>query len=140
MDGPGSAVHPVGFHWPMKAKEKDATRFHDDPRFTRMSAVCDVFVGIRSGSDVAFLGGLVNYVLTNVRLPGVRLHTGGVSAGGVPAEVVFRTKLQLAAEMESACTRVPRAHAARKMAPEAPAGAFAEDWIEQCTVLRGRRR
>ena len=38
---------------------------HVDPRFTRMSAVCDVYVGIRSGSDIAFLGGVVNYVLTN---------------------------------------------------------------------------
>jgi formate dehydrogenase major subunit len=57
----------VGFRWPMKAKEKGATLIHADPRFTRMSAVCDVYVGIRSGSDIAFLGGLVNYVLTNDR-------------------------------------------------------------------------
>ena len=60
-------AHPVGFRWPMKAKEKGATLIHVDPRFTRMSAVCDVYVGIRSGSDIAFLGGLVNYVLTNDR-------------------------------------------------------------------------
>ncbi len=60
-------AQPVGFRWPMKAKEKGATLIHVDPRFTRMSAVCDVYVGIRSGSDIAFLGGLVNYVLTNDR-------------------------------------------------------------------------
>ena len=60
-------AQPVGFHWPMKAKEKGATLIHVDPRFTRMSAVCDVYVGIRSGSDIAFLGGLVNYVLTHNR-------------------------------------------------------------------------
>ena len=60
-------AHPVGFRWPMEAKEKGATLIHVDPRFTRMSAVCDVYVGIRSGSDIAFLGGLVNYVLTNDR-------------------------------------------------------------------------
>ncbi len=60
-------AHPVGFRWPMKAKEKGATLIHVDPRFTRTSALCDVFVGIRAGSDVAFLGGLVNYVLTNER-------------------------------------------------------------------------
>jgi formate dehydrogenase major subunit len=60
-------AQPVGFRWPMKAKEKGATLIHVDPRFTRMSAVCDVHVGIRSGSDTAFLGGLVNYVLTNDR-------------------------------------------------------------------------
>ncbi len=60
-------AQPVGFRWPMKAKEKGATLIHVDPRFTRMSAVCDVYVGIRSGSDIAFLGGLVNHVLTNER-------------------------------------------------------------------------
>ena len=60
-------AQPVGFRWPMKAKEKGATLIHVDPRFTRMSAVCDVHVRIRSGSDIAFLGGLVNYVLTNDR-------------------------------------------------------------------------
>jgi formate dehydrogenase major subunit len=58
-------AHPVGFRWPMKAKEKGATLIHVDPRFTRTSALCDVFVGIRAGSDVAFLGGLINYVLSN---------------------------------------------------------------------------
>src|ERR1700677_4278722 len=60
-------AHPVGFRWPMEAKEKGATLIHVDPRFTRMSAVCYVYVGIRSGSDIAFLGGLVNYILTNDR-------------------------------------------------------------------------
>jgi formate dehydrogenase major subunit len=60
-------AHPVGFRWPMKAKEKGATLIHVDPRFTRMSAVCDVYVGIRSGSDIVFLGALVNYILTNDR-------------------------------------------------------------------------
>src|ERR1700735_4594538 len=60
-------AQPVGFRWPMEAKEKGATLIHVDPRFTRMSAVCDVYVGIRSGSDIAFLGGLVNYVLSNDR-------------------------------------------------------------------------
>src|SRR5271168_3982933 len=60
-------AHPVAFRWPMKAKEKGATLIHVDPRFTRTSALCDVFVGIRAGSDIAFLGGLVNYVLSNDR-------------------------------------------------------------------------
>ena len=60
-------AHPVGFRWPMRAKEKGATLIHVDPRFTRTSALCDVYVGIRAGSDIAFLGGLINYVLTNDR-------------------------------------------------------------------------
>src|SRR4051794_792858 len=60
-------AHPVGFRWPMKAKEKGATLVHVDPRFSRTSALCDLHVGIRAGTDVAFLGGLVNYVLGRER-------------------------------------------------------------------------
>src|SRR5262249_41668772 len=60
-------AHPVGFRWPMRAKEKGATLIHVDPRFTRTSALCDVFVGIRAGPDIAFLGGVINYVLTHER-------------------------------------------------------------------------
>ena len=60
-------AHPVGFRWPMKAKERGAALIHVDPRFTRTSALCDVHVGIRAGSDVAFLGGLINYVLRDDR-------------------------------------------------------------------------
>ena len=60
-------AHPVGFRWPMKAKEKGATLIHVDPRFTRTSALCDEYVGIRAGSDIAFLGGVINYVLTHER-------------------------------------------------------------------------
>src|SRR4051812_20417663 len=57
-------AHPVGFRWPMKAKERGAPLIHVDPRFSRTSAMCDVHVSIRAGTDVAFLGGLVNHVLT----------------------------------------------------------------------------
>ena len=51
-------AHPVGFRWPMKAKEKGAILIHVDPRFTRTSALCDLYVPIRAGSDIVFLGGL----------------------------------------------------------------------------------
>jgi len=57
--------HPVGFKWPMKAKARGATLMHVDPRFTRTSAMCDYYVPIRSGTDIAFLGGLINYILEN---------------------------------------------------------------------------
>ena len=60
-------AHPVGFRWPMKAKARGATLIHVDPRYTRTSALCDVHVSIRAGSDLAFLGGLVNYVLSHDR-------------------------------------------------------------------------
>ena len=59
--------HPVAFCWPMMAKLKGAKLIHVDPRFTRTSAVADIHAPIRAGSDVAFLGGLVNYVLQSER-------------------------------------------------------------------------
>src|SRR5256885_11566383 len=58
-------AHPVGFRWPMKAKERGGTLIHVDPRFSRTSAMADVYVGIRAGSDIAFLGGIINYIITN---------------------------------------------------------------------------
>ncbi len=56
--------HPVGFRWVMKAKERGGKVIHIDPRFTRTSAMADLHVGIRSGSDIAFLGGLINYIIS----------------------------------------------------------------------------
>jgi formate dehydrogenase major subunit len=57
--------HPVGFQWVMEAKVRGATVVHVDPRFTRTSALADLHVPIRAGSDIAFLGGLINHVLQN---------------------------------------------------------------------------
>ena len=60
--------HPVAFRWPMKAKvEHGAKLIHVDPRFTRTSAMCDLYAPIRAGSDIAFLGGLINYVINSER-------------------------------------------------------------------------
>jgi formate dehydrogenase major subunit len=56
--------HPVGFQWVVEAKERGAKVIHIDPRFTRTSAVADVHVPLRAGSDIAFLGGIVNHVLS----------------------------------------------------------------------------
>src|ERR1700709_1881119 len=58
-------AHPVGFQWVMESKRKGATIIHVDPRFTRTSAVSDIHAAIRAGTDTAFLGALVNHVLTN---------------------------------------------------------------------------
>ena len=55
--------HPVGFQWVMEARKKGATIIHVDPRFTRTSAMADIWVPLRSGSDIAFLGGIIHYVL-----------------------------------------------------------------------------
>ena len=59
--------HPVGFRWVMKAKERGATIIHVDPRFTRTSAVADIHLPIRAGSDIAFLGGIVRYIVEHER-------------------------------------------------------------------------
>lgn len=55
--------HPVGFQWVMEAKARGAKVVHVDPRFTRTSALADLHVPLRAGSDIAFLGGIVNHVL-----------------------------------------------------------------------------
>jgi len=57
--------HPVGFQWVMKAKERGAKFIHVDPRFTRTSAVADVHVPLRSGTNIAFFGGLISYAIQN---------------------------------------------------------------------------
>ena len=73
-------AHPVGFQWVMEAKERGATIIHVDPRFSRTSAMADLYVPIRAGADIAFVGGLINYVLQNEQvLPRLRarLHERG---------------------------------------------------------------
>jgi formate dehydrogenase major subunit len=56
-------AHPVGFQWVVEAKARGV--IHVDPRFTRTSALADAHVPLRAGSDIAFLGGVINYILTN---------------------------------------------------------------------------
>ena len=58
-------AHPVGFQWVMEAKANDATVIHIDPRFTRTSALSDLHVPLRGGTDIAFLGGVINYILSH---------------------------------------------------------------------------
>jgi formate dehydrogenase major subunit len=59
--------HPVGFQWVMEARERGATVIHVDPRFSRTSALADIHVPIRAGSDIAFLGGIIRYIIENRR-------------------------------------------------------------------------
>jgi formate dehydrogenase major subunit len=58
-------AHPVGFRWVMKAKERGATIIHVDPRFSRTSALADIWVPMRAGGDIAFLGGIIRHILEN---------------------------------------------------------------------------
>src|SRR5205814_9596437 len=57
-------AHPIAFSSVVRAKERGAPVIHVDPHFSRTSALATTYVPIRAGSDIAFLGGLINYVLT----------------------------------------------------------------------------
>jgi formate dehydrogenase major subunit len=56
-------AHPVGSRWALKARERGAKLIHVDPHFSRTSALCDLHVPIRAGSDIAFLGGLIRHII-----------------------------------------------------------------------------
>ncbi|MHB8532924.1 MAG: molybdopterin-dependent oxidoreductase, partial [Solirubrobacteraceae bacterium] len=56
-------AHPVAFQWVMEAKARGATVIHIDPHYSRTSALADMFVPLRAGTDIAFLGGIINHVL-----------------------------------------------------------------------------
>src|SRR5581483_11413232 len=59
--------HPVGFQWVMEARERGAKIIHVDPRFNRTSAMSDIWVPLRAGTDILLLGELIHYVLENNR-------------------------------------------------------------------------
>jgi formate dehydrogenase major subunit len=59
--------HPVAFRWVTAAQERGAVVIHADPRYTRTSALANIYVPLRAGSDIAFLGGLIRYVLEEQR-------------------------------------------------------------------------
>jgi len=69
MGGNPAENHPCGFKWAIEAKRtRSAKLISVDPRFTRTSAVADLFCQIRAGSDIAFLGGVINYAIENNRI------------------------------------------------------------------------
>jgi formate dehydrogenase major subunit len=57
--------HPMASRWIMRAKERGAIVLSVDPRFTRTSSIADVYCKLRSGTDIAFVGGMINYALEN---------------------------------------------------------------------------
>jgi len=69
MGGNPAENHPCGFKWPVEAKRtRNAKMISVDPRFTRTSAVADLFCQIRAGTDIAFLGGVIRYAIENNRI------------------------------------------------------------------------
>jgi formate dehydrogenase major subunit len=69
MGGNAAEAHPCGFKWVTEAKaERGAKLMVVDPRFTRSAAVADHYAPIRAGTDIAFLSGVVNYLLSNDKI------------------------------------------------------------------------
>jgi len=69
MGGNPAENHPCGFKWVIEAKKnRNAKLIVVDPRFTRTAAVSDLFLQIRSGADIAFLGGFIRYAIENNRI------------------------------------------------------------------------
>ena len=69
MGGNSAEAHPVGFKWVIEAKKQNKAKLVVvDPRFTRTAAVADFYAPIRTGTDIAFLGGVINYLLTNDKI------------------------------------------------------------------------
>ena len=58
--------HPISFRWITKAKERGGKLISVDPRFTRTSSKADIYAPIRSGTDIAFIGGMINYVISDI--------------------------------------------------------------------------
>ena len=59
--------HPVSMKWVNRALDKGATWIVVDPRFTRTAALADIYCPIRSGTDIAFYGGMINYIFEHDR-------------------------------------------------------------------------
>ena len=69
MGGNPAENHPCGFKWPIEAKlHRNAKMIVVDPRLTRTASTADLYLQIRAGSDIAFLGGLISYAIENNRI------------------------------------------------------------------------
>src|SRR5260370_21000757 len=69
MGGNAAEAHPCGFKWVIEAKQHNKAKLIVvDPRFTRSAAMSDEYVPLRAGSDIAFLAGVINYLLSNDKL------------------------------------------------------------------------
>ncbi len=69
MGGNAAEAHPCGFKWVTEAKHHNGAKLIVvDPRFTRSAAVADFYCPIRSGTDIAYLGGVINYLLSNDKI------------------------------------------------------------------------
>jgi formate dehydrogenase major subunit len=137
MGGNPAENHPCGFKWAIEAKRtRNAKLIVVDPRFTRTAATSDLFLQIRAGADIAFLGGVIHYALENNRIAheylvhytnaafivkeGFKLPEDGLYSGfDAPSQTYDRSTWTY--EEGSDTGSVAPAHAAVP-APAAPAG------------------
>ncbi len=78
MGGNAAEAHPCGFKWVTEAKaHRKARLMVVDPRFTRSAAMADLYAPIRVGSDIAFLGGVINYLISHdkLQMEYIKAHT-----------------------------------------------------------------
>ena len=139
MGGNPAENHPCGFKWAMEAKRnRNAKIIVVDPRFTRTAATSDLFLQIRAGSDIAFLGGLIHYAIENNRIAkeylanftnaafimkdGFKLPEDGLYSGFDAATQTYDQSTWNYAEGNDAGDAAP-AHAAAKPAAPIDAGA-----------------
>lgn len=100
--------HPVAMKWALKAQERGAKIIHVDPRYTRTSSKADVYCRLRSGTDIAFLGGMIKYIIENnkyfkeyvenytnalFKVPDTYSFNDGLFAGYNPATRKYDTSL-----------------------------------------------
>src|SRR5258708_15678942 len=125
MGGNPAENHPCGFKWAIEAKrQRNAKMIVVDPRFTRTASTADLFLQIRAGTDIAFLGGLLHYALENQRIAkeylvnytnaafvikeGFKLPEDGLYSGFDPAKQTYDRSTW---NYEAACAAAPAADA-----------------------------
>jgi formate dehydrogenase-N alpha subunit len=86
--------HPIFFRWAIKAKETGGKIIHVDPRYTRTSQLSDIYCRLRPGTDIAFLGGMMNYVLQN------KLYHEYYVREYTNASYIINSKFQTATELD----------------------------------------
>ena len=68
MGGNPAENHPISMNWLRRTKENGAILIHVDPRFNRSSQICSEYAKLRSGTDIAFVGGMIHYAIEKGRV------------------------------------------------------------------------
>ena len=147
MGGNPAENHPCGFKWAVEAKRnRDAKMIVVDPRFTRTASQADLFCQIRAGSDIAFLGGVINYALAEqscrARVPGQlhqrRLHhQGRIQASGRRPVLRLRSRRRRPTTRPPGITRRAATRPAKLVPPSGSGDAGRSEGHER---RRDRRR